>query len=107
MFISPAFAQTATAAGGPSLLSSLLPFLIIFAIIYFLIIRPQNKRQKEHAAMLDALRLGDKVITQGGIVGKVAKVDETEVQIDIAENTRVTVIKSTILSVQNKSEPAD
>ncbi len=106
MLISPAFAQTAAAPGG-SLLSSLLPFLIIFAIIYFLIIRPQNKRQKEHAAMLDALRRGDKVITQGGIVGKIAKVDETEVQIDIAENTRVTVIKSTILSVQNKSEPAD
>ncbi len=106
MFISPAFAQSSLSAGG-GLLEMLFPFIIIFGIIYFLVIRPQNKRQKEHAAMLKALRRGDSVVTQGGLVGKIAKVDEGEVQIDIAEKTRVSVVKSMIVTVRSKNEPAD
>ncbi|MGC6511430.1 MAG: preprotein translocase subunit YajC [Parvibaculales bacterium] len=106
MFISPAFAQSAAPAGG-GLFEMLFPFIMVFGIIYFLVIRPQNKRQKEHKAMLEALRRGDTVVTQGGLVGKVAKVDETEVQVDIAEKTRVTVIKTMIINVRAKNEPAD
>lgn len=106
MFISPAFAQSAAPAGG-GLLELLFPFIMVFGIIYFLVIRPQNKRQKEHKAMLEALRRGDTIVTQGGIIGKVAKVEETEVQVDIAEKTRVTVVKAMIVNVRSKSEPAE
>jgi preprotein translocase subunit YajC len=78
----------------------------VFAIIYFMILRPQQKRQREHANMVEALRRGDTVVTQGGLVGKVAKVAEDEIEVDIAENTRVSVIKSMIISVRAKGEPA-
>ena len=84
----------------------LFPLVMVFAIIYFMILRPQQKRQREHANMVEALRRGDTVITQGGLVGKVAKVAEDEIEVDIAENTRVSVIKSMIISVRAKGEPA-
>ena len=71
-----------------------------------MILRPQQKRQREHANMVEALRRGDTVVTQGGLVGKVAKVAEDEIEVDIAENTRVSVIKSMIISVRAKGEPA-
>ena len=106
MIISPALAQSAAPSGG-GLFEMLFPFIMVFGIIYFLVIRPQNKRQKEHKAMLEALRRGDTVVTQGGLIGKIAKVDETEVQIDIADKTRVTVIKAMIINVRAKNEPAD
>ena len=79
---------------------------MVFAIIYFMILRPQQKRQREHVSMVEALRRGDTVITQGGLVGKVAKVADEEIEIDIAENTRVSVIKTMIISVRAKGEPA-
>jgi preprotein translocase subunit YajC len=79
---------------------------MVFAIIYFMILRPQQKRQREHVSMVEALRRGDTVITQGGLVGKVAKVADDEIEIDIAENTRVSVIKTMIISVRAKGEPA-
>ena len=104
MLISPAYAQS-TATGG-SLFELLFPLVMVFAIIYFMILRPQQKRQREHANMVDALRRGDTVITQGGLVGKVAKVAEDEIEVDIAENTRVSVIKTMIISVRAKGEPA-
>ena len=104
MLISPAYAQS-TAAGG-SLFELLFPLVMVFAIIYFMILRPQQKRQREHANMVEALRRGDTVVTQGGLVGKVAKVAEDEIEVDIAENTRVSVIKSMIISVRAKGEPA-
>ena len=84
----------------------LFPLVVVFAIIYFMILRPQQKRQREHANMVEALRRGDTVVTQGGLVGKVAKVAEDEIEVDIAENTRVSVIKSMIISVRSKGEPA-
>jgi len=83
-------------------------FAAIFAIMYFLLIRPQQKRVKEHQAMLGALRRGDQVVTAGGIVGKVTKVkeDEDQVEVEIASGTTVKVVRGTIARVLNKTEPA-
>lgn len=105
MFISPAYAQTA--ADGPGLITTLIPFLLIFLIMWLLIIRPQQRKLKEHRTMVDALRRGDQVVTAGGIVGKVTKVREDgEVEVEIAPNVSVRVLKSTISNVLSKTEPA-
>lgn len=107
MFVTPAFAQTAGGAGAGSALAQFLPLILIFAIMYFLLIRPQQKKVKEHRAMVEALRRGDQVLTQGGIIGKVTHVGEDGiVQIEIAEGVKVKVIRSTISQVMNKTEPA-
>ncbi len=104
MFVTPAYAQ---AAGAQGAFTSFIPLILIFAIMYFLLIRPQQKKVKEHQAMVEALRRGDQVITQGGIVGKVVKVKEDgEVEVEIADGVKVRVIKSTIATVLNKTEPA-
>lgn len=106
-FVEPAYAQGAGGAGG-SMASSLLMMLLIFGIFYFLMIRPQQKKMKEHKAMVDALRRGDQVVTQGGLIGKVSKVkDDNEVEVEIATDTKVRVIRSTIVQVLNKTEPSD
>ena len=106
MFISEAFAQTA--AGGDSGLMSLMPFVLIFVVFYFLLIRPQQKRAKEHKAMVGALKRGDKVVTSGGIVAKVSKViDDNEVEVEISRDVKVRVIRSTISQVQGKPAPAN
>ncbi|MBO6853262.1 MAG: preprotein translocase subunit YajC [Marivivens sp.] len=85
-----------------------LPFIAaIFAIMYFFLIRPQQKKMKEHQQMVEALRRGDQVITQGGVIGKVTKVkDDNEVEVEIATGVSVRVVKSTITSVVSKTEPA-
>lgn len=83
-----------------------IPLILIFAIMYFLLIRPQQKKVKEHAAMVAALRRGDQVVTQGGIIGKVSKVKEDqEIELEIAENVKVRVVRNTIAQVLNKTEP--
>lgn len=83
------------------------PLILIFAIMYFLLIRPQQKKVKEHQAMVAALRRGDQVVTQGGIVGKVVKVKEDgEIEVEIAEGVKVRVIQHTIQTVLSKTEPA-
>jgi preprotein translocase subunit YajC len=106
MFITPAYAQ-GTGGGSSDLLISLFPFILVFVIIYFLMIRPQQKRVKEHQAMINAVRRGDEIVTAGGIVGKVTKVNEgDEIQVEIAENVRVRIIKGTITTVRSKTEPA-
>lgn len=106
MFATPAFAQAAGAGAG-SAFASFIPLILIFAIMYFLLIRPQQKKMKEHKAMVEALRRGDQVVTQGGIVGKVTKVQEDNmVEVEIAEGVKVKVIKGTIAQVINKTEPA-
>ena len=107
MFISPAFAQTSNAAP-PMGLVDFLPFLLIIVIMYFLIFRPQQKRQKDHQTMLKGLRRGDVVVTGGGIVGKVVKVpgEGDEIQIEIADNVRVKVIRGTISQVVSRTEPS-
>jgi preprotein translocase subunit YajC len=104
MFVTPAYAQDAGAAGG---LISIIPFVLIFVIMYFLLIRPQQKKLKEHQNMVSNLRRGDQIVTQGGVVGKISKVKEDgEVEVEIAEGVRVRVIKQTIASVISKTEPA-
>ena len=106
MLISPAYAQDA-AAGGQSGLITLLPIVLIFVVFYFLLIRPQQKKMKQHRAMVDALRRGDRVVTGGGLIGTVSKViSDTEVQIELAENVRVRVMRQTIQDVMAKTEPA-
>ncbi|MCK0120811.1 MAG: preprotein translocase subunit YajC [Yoonia sp.] len=89
-------------------IESLVPLLLIFGIMYFLLIRPQQKKLKEHQAMVSALRRGDQVITQGGVMGKVTKVkdDSNEVEVEIAQGVNVRVVRSTIATVVNKTEPA-
>lgn len=103
MIISPAYAQAAGGAGGGFL--QIVPLLLIFVIMYFFLIRPQQKRVKEHAAMVDALRRGDEVVTQGGLIGKIKKVSDDEVTVDLG-TTEVRVVKTTIASVKAKTEPA-
>jgi preprotein translocase subunit YajC len=109
MLISTAYAQ---GFGLPSFLDSqsalqFLPLVLIFVVFYFLLIRPQQKKAKEHRATLDALRRGDRVVTGGGIIGTVVRVESPEeVTIDIAEGVRVRVVRSTITSVVAKPDPA-
>lgn len=106
MLVSPAFAQAAAPAGGGDMLVSFLPFVLILVVFYFLLIRPQQKRLKEHKAMLEAVRRGDRIVTGGGIIGTVAKVDsDNELVVEIAEGVRVRVLRSTVTSVLAKTEP--
>ncbi|HHX89680.1 MAG TPA: preprotein translocase subunit YajC [Paracoccus sp.] len=105
MFISPAYAQAAGDAGG--LVTTIIPFVLIFAIMWLLLIRPQQKKMKEHRAMVDNLRRGDQVVTAGGIVGKVAKVKEDgEIEVEIADGVKVRILRQTITAVVSKTEPA-
>jgi preprotein translocase subunit YajC len=107
MFVTPAYAQAAGGAG--SAFASFVPLILIFAIMYFLLIRPQQKKLKEHQAMVAALRRGDQVVTQGGLIGKVTKVKEdgsNEIEVEIAENVKVRVVKTTVAQVLSKTEPA-
>ncbi len=94
MFISNAYAQSA--AGGTGGLMSFLPIVLMFVVLYFLMIRPQMKRQKEQKAMIDALAKGDEVITAGGILGKVSKVTEAYVTIEVADGTEVVMQKASV-----------
>lgn len=101
----PAYAQS---AGGGDGLTAFLPFVLIFVVFYFLLIRPQQKRAKEHRQMVQQLRRGDKVITAGGIVGKVSRApDEGEVEVEIAEDVKVKVVRETISQVLSKSAPPE
>ncbi len=104
MFITPAYAQ---AAGGvPDVVMSVVPFVLIFVIMWFLIIRPQRQRAKSHQEMVNNLRRGDTIVTSGGLIGKVAKVvDGAELQVDIAEGTRVRIVRAMIQEVRSKGEP--
>lgn len=107
MFATPAYAQAAGAAGAGSAFGMLIPMVLVFAIMYILIIRPQQKQVKAHKAMIEALRRGDQVVTQGGIIGKVSKVQEDGmIEVEIAEGVKVKVLRHTITSVLNKTEPA-
>ena len=84
-----------------------IPLILIFAIMYFLLIRPQQKKVKDHAAMVSALRRGDQVVTQGGLIGKVVKVKEdNEIEVELSEGVKVRVVQSTIAQVVSKTEPA-
>lgn len=82
--------------------------VLVFAIMYFFMIRPQQKKMKEHQAMLGALRKGDQIVTQGGVIGKITKVkDDTEVEVEIASGVKVRIVRSTIVNVMGKTEPVE
>lgn len=105
MLITPAYAQ----AGGDttSMLTSLLPFILIFVIMYFLILRPQQKRVKDHAELVKNLRRGDTVVTTGGLVAKVTKVvDDEQIEIELSEGVRVRQLRQMVSGVRTKGEPA-
>jgi preprotein translocase subunit YajC len=105
--ITPAFAQAAPAAGGGDILMQMLPFVLIFIIMYFLLIRPQQKRVKMHQEMIKNVRRGDTVVLNSGMIAKVTKViDDNEAEVEIADGVKVKVIKSMIADIRNKSEPA-
>jgi preprotein translocase subunit YajC len=93
------------AGGASDFLIQLFPFIALFAIMYFLVLRPQQRRVKEHREMVANVRRGDVVVTAGGLVGKVTKVDDAEITVEIAENVRVRVVKGTLSEVRSKSEP--
>ncbi|MDM7947815.1 MAG: preprotein translocase subunit YajC [Oceanibaculum nanhaiense] len=104
MLISPAYAQS---AGGSDFIVSLLPLVLIFVVFYFLLIRPQQKKVKAHKEMLSNIRRGDRVVTNGGIIGTVTRVnDDSELTLEIAEGVRVRSLRSMVADVLAKTEPA-
>ena len=109
MFVTPAFPQgnpLSGLLGGDNMLMQLLPFVLIFVIMYFLILRPQQKRAKEHQELVKNLRRGDTVITSGGLMGKVTKVvDEEQIEVEIADGVRVRQVRSMVSGVRAKGEP--
>ena len=103
MFTTPAYAQ---AGGSSDMIMSLLPFVLIFVIMYFLILRPQQRRVKQHQEMVKNVRRGDTVITSGGIVGKVTKVmDDEQIEVEIADGVRIRQMRSMVSDVRAKGEP--
>ena len=104
MLVTPAYAQSM--GGTPDIFISVLPFVLIFVVMYFLIIRPQRLQVKKRGEMLAAVRRGDTVVTGGGLVGKVTKViDDNELEVDLGSNLKVTALRSTIADVRVKGEP--
>ena len=101
-FISDAYAQAAPAAQQPGLLESLLPFVILFAVFYFLLIRPQQKKAKEHKVMTENLAKGDEVLTQGGLYGKIVEVGESHVVVELADNMQVKLQRVAVAAVLPK-----
>ena len=103
MLISNAYAQTAAAAAGPmDSIMQFLPIILMFGVLYFLMIRPQMKKAKEHKALLDALGKGDEVITQGGIAGRITKVGDDFISVSIADNVEIQIQKPAITMVLPK-----
>ncbi len=106
MFISSAYAQTAPAAAGAgdmfSSLSGMLPLVLMFVVLYFVMIRPQMKRQKEHKAMLEALAKGDEIVTAGGVAGKIAKMGDSYISLEVAAGVEIQVQRSAIAQVLPK-----
>lgn len=106
MFVTPAYAQAAGATSGTEMMMSLLPFVLIFVIMYFLILRPQQRRAKQHQEMIKNVRRGDTVVTSGGIVAKVTKViDDNEIEIELADGVRARQIRAMVAEVRAKGEP--
>jgi preprotein translocase subunit YajC len=105
MFITEAFAQGVPGPGGGGILVQLLPFVMILGIMYFLIIRPQQKKMKDHRDMIASLRRGDTVVTAGGLIGKITKmIGDAELQVEVADGVRVRVIRGTIAEVRTRGD---
>ena len=111
MFEPPAFAQAAGGAssdGGAAFFMNVFPLLLIFVIFYFLLIRPQQRRMKQHQAMIAAVKVRDTIVTTGGLIGKVTKVDDAEVEVELAPNVRVRVVKGMLSEVRpHGAKPAN
>ncbi|GGA53261.1 hypothetical protein GCM10011499_24250 [Pelagibacterium lentulum] len=108
MFVTPAYAQGAAGPSGMDFVSSFIPIILLIAIFWFLIFRPQQKRMKAHNAMLAAVKRGDTIVTNGGIVGKVTKAVENEdLEVEIAAGMKVKVVRSMIADVRSKTEPVN
>jgi preprotein translocase subunit YajC len=107
MFISNAYAQAAAPAGAAGGLMSFLPIILMFVVLYFLMIRPQMKRQKEQKAMIDALAKGDEVVTAGGLVGKVSKVGDAYIHVDVASGTEIVMQKAAVTMLLPKGTIKD
>ena len=108
MFVTPTFAQATPSlfGGDGGMITSLLPFALIFVIMYFLILRPQQKRVKQHQEMVKNVRRGDTVVTSGGVIGKVTKVtDDEQIEVEIADGVRIRQMRSMISEVRAKGEP--
>lgn len=107
MFVTPAYAQAAApAAGGGAAFAQFIPLILVFLIMYFLIMRPQQKKMKQHREMVEALKKGDSVVTQGGIIGKVVAVRDDEAEVEIAQGVRIRVVRATIAQVVSRTAPA-
>ena len=103
MFISEAYAQAPAAQGGAeSTLVSLLPLVLMFVVLYFIMIRPQMKRQKEHKSMIEALAKGDEVVTAGGVLGKVSKIGETYLHVEVSNGVELQIQRSAVVQVLPK-----
>jgi preprotein translocase subunit YajC len=106
MFVTPAYAQTAGSPGMGDMFGMVVPLALIMVVFYFLLIRPQQRKAKEHNEMLGKVARGDTVVTTGGLVGRVKKViDERELEVEIAENVRVRLVRSGIADIRAKGEP--
>ena len=105
MFIAPAYAQAAGPAGGADIFLSIVPFILIFVIMWMLVIRPQRQQMRKREEMLKAVRRNDTVVTGGGLVGKVTKVSENEGEVEVAPNVKLRVVRSMLADVRVKGEP--
>ena len=105
MFVTPAYAQAAGGAGGAGAIAQFIPLILIFVIMYFLILRPQQKRMKDHRNMVSELKRGDQVVTQGGLIGKVTDVKDDELSVEIAQGVKVRVVRATIAQVVTQPKP--
>ena len=106
MFISEAWAQAAGApSSGTDMLVSFAPFILVFIVMWFLLIRPQQKKQKEHRAMVAALKRGDRVVTNGGIYGQVSHVADDHLMVEIADGVKIKIVRDAVAAVPGKPEP--
>jgi preprotein translocase subunit YajC len=106
LFITPAYAQAAGSPGAGDFISMILPLVLIMGVFYFLLIRPQQRKMKEHQEMLKKVGKGDTIITSGGLIGKVVKVvDDSELHVEVGENVKVRILRTGIADVRAKGEP--
>ena len=104
MNITSLLAATAAPSGGAAFFIQIVPLVLVFVIFYFLMIRPQSQRLKQHQAQINAVKKGDRVVTGGGLIGKVTKVTDTEVEVELGQGVRVTAVKSTLSQVIDPTE---
>ncbi len=108
MFVTPAYAQSGASPSGMDFVSSFIPIILLIAIFWFLIFRPQQKRMKTHQAMLGAIKRGDTIVTNGGVVGKVTKAVENEdLEVEISQGVKIKVVRAMVADVRTKAEPAN